>query len=366
MKRNCLLPIIAAIGISFGGLGPVYADDDDGGGAVNSTVFVQTVVPAEKTLPRQMTTYGTVLPDIRNSVHIVLPRPGQVTKLAVSPGEQVRGGQKLFEFTTGSAAVLAYQQAVTALSFAKADLARNQELFSEKLATKTQLATSERALADAQRAMQAQDKTGAGNSTQWIVAPSDAVVTEITANVGERMDRGAGIMQLTQRGAVQIHLGIEPERLGEVHPGMHVALTSVFGESHPVSGQIDQLHAMINPQTRLVDAIVRLDGAAAGSLLPGMQVKGTITLSTVKSWVVPRQAVLSDAHGAYVFQVKDGKAVRVDVKQVLDMDDIYGVEGPLDSKAPLVTLGNYGLKAGQVIRNTELSASAPAGKAEAD
>lgn len=364
MERNRLLPIIVAMGIYAMGLGPALADDDSGG-YTSTTVFVQTVTPTEKTLPREITTYGTVIPDVGSTIHMVVPRPGQITKLAVSPGQEVHKGQNLFEFSTGAAAVLAYQQAASAATFARADLSRTQELFNEKLATKTQLAASEKALSDAEQTFQAQEKIGAGKGAQWVTSPGDAIVTDVTAKVGDRLDQGGAVLQLTQRGAVEVDLGVEPEELSEVHPGMAVTMTSVFNEANTVTGKVSELHGMIDPQTRLVDAVVKLDGSAAGALLPGMQVKGVIVLANVKSWVMPRQAVLSDGGGAYVFQIKDGKAVRVGVKIVLDTDDVYGVEGQLDPKAPLVTLGNYELSDGQLIRNTEISPQAPAGKAEA-
>jgi len=364
MERNRLLPIIVAMGMYAMGLGPALADDDSGG-YTSTTVFVQTVKPVEKTLPHEMITYGTVIPDVGSTVHMVLPRPGQVTKLAVSPGQEVHKGQNLFEFSTGAAALLAYQQAASTVTFARADLSRTQELFKERLATKTQLAASEKALSDAEQALQAQEKIGAGKAAQWVVSPGDAVVTEVTAKVGERMDQGGAVLQLAQRGAVEVDLGVEPEQLSEVHPGMPVALSSVFAEQHSVSGKISGLHGMIDPQTRLVDAVVRLDGSTANGLLPGMQVKGVITLAMVKSWVMPRQAVLTDGGGAYVFQISDGKAVRVPVKIVLDMDDIYGVQGQLDPKAALVTTGNYELSDGQLVRNTDIT-QAPTGKAGAE
>ncbi len=365
MNMKQLFPVIALLGIFCAVPRPVLADDDDSGPAVQATVFVKTVHPTEKVLARELTAYGAVMPDARKTVHIVLPRPGRVTKLAVSTGEEVRSGQKLFEFATDSSTVLVYQEAVSSVRFARADLARVQELLKERLATQAQLAISKKALSDAEQTLQAQEKTGAGKATQWSVAPGDAVVTNITASVGERMDRGGGIMELTARGAVQVHLGVEPERLSEVRPGMPVVMTSVFGHNLSVHGRIDEIHAMINPQTRLVDAIVRLDKSAADGLLPGMQVRGIITLSKVKSWVVPRQAVLSDDDGSYVFQVKGGKAIRVKVKTVLDTDDVYGIEGNLDPKLELVVLGNYELSNGQTVRATEVGAPAQADKAGA-
>ncbi|MEO9161974.1 MAG: efflux RND transporter periplasmic adaptor subunit [Casimicrobiaceae bacterium] len=361
MNRKFLLPIMVALGILGIGLCPALAADDSGG-RKSSTILVQTATLTQKTLPVQMTTYGTVQPDTGNTVHVVVPRAGQVAKLVVSPGQEVRRGQKLFEFATGAATLLTYQQAVSAVKFARADLARMQELFKEKLTTNSQLATSEKALSDAQQTLKAQEDVGAGQPTQWVLSPADAVVTEVTAKVGDRLDQGGAVLQLTERGAVQVMLGVEPEQAGKVHVGMPVEIASVFGDAHAVNGHVDGVHGVIDPQTRLVDVVARLEGNASNGLLPGMRVKGVITLATVTGSVVPRQAVLSDEDGAYVYQINDGQAVRVNVKILLDTDDVYAIDGKLDPKQKLVTLGNYELSDGQAVREANAGTKAQPGK----
>ncbi|MGH8802751.1 MAG: efflux RND transporter periplasmic adaptor subunit [Casimicrobiaceae bacterium] len=349
MNRKLLLPAVAVLAVCASMLRPALADDDSGGRKA-ATVLVQTAPLVQKTLPVQMTTYGTVQPDTGNTVHVVVPRAGQVAKLAVSPGQEVRRGQKLYEFTTGAATLLGYQQAASAVRFARSDLARTQALFKDRLATTAQVAAAEKALSDAEDALQAQEKMGAGQATQWVVSPADAVVTEVNAKVGDRLDQGGAVLQLTERGAVQVMLGVEPEQVAKVQAGMPVAITSIFGDTTPVGGRIDGVHGVIDPQTRLVDAVVRLEGKASDGLLPGMRVEGVITLATVTGWVVPRQSVLSDEGGPYVYQVKDGQAVRVNVKMLLDTDDVYAIDGQLDPKLKLVTLGNYELSDGQPVR----------------
>ena len=347
------LLMIVALGIPLAQIGAANADDS---GRKSATVLVQTAPLVKKTMPVQMTTYGTVQPDTGNTIHVVLPRPGQITKLVVGPGQQVRRDQKLFEFATGAATLLTYQQAASAVKFARADLTRNQELLKERLATTSQVAAAEKALSDAEQTLKAQEEVGAGRATQWVVAPGDAVVTEVTGKVGDRLDQGGAVLQLTERGAVQIMLGVEPEQAGKVSPGMPVAITSVFDDAHALDGKIDSVHAVIDPQTRLVDAVARLDGKASDGLLPGMRVKGVITVSSVTGWVVPRQSVLSDEGGRYVYQVSDGQAVRVNVQILLDTDDVYVIDGKLDPKLKLVTLGNYELSDGQPIREAGAAA----------
>lgn len=349
MNRKLLLPVLAVLGAHAMVIGSALADDDSGG-QTSGTVLVQTAPLVRKTLPVQMTTYGTVQPDTGNTVHVVVSRAGQVARLVVAPGQEVHRGQKLFEFATGAATLLGYEQAASAVKFARTDLARTRELFAEKLATNAQVAASEKTLSDAQDALQAQRRIGAGTATQWIVAPGDGVVTEVNAKVGDRLDPGGTVLQLTERGAVQIMLGVEPEQVGKLHAGMPVTITSVFDSAHPVSGHVDSVHGMIDPRTRLVDAVVRMEGKAAEGLLPGMSVEGVITLGTVTGFVVPRRAVLSDDDGLYVYQVKDGKAVRVGVKVLLDTGDVYAIDGKLDPAIKLVTLGNYELSGGQAVR----------------
>jgi hypothetical protein len=68
-------------------------------------------------------------------------------------------------------------------------------------------------------------------------------------------------------------------------------------------------------------------------------------------WIVPRSAVLSDAHGDFVYQTgSDNRAHRVNVKTVVEDDDRYGVDGALDATRPLVTVGNYELHDGAQVR----------------
>jgi RND family efflux transporter MFP subunit len=349
VKRKSLLPIVLALGMHAILVGAALADDDSGG-RKSSTVLVQTAALTRKTLPVQLTTYGTVQPDTGNTVHVVVSHAGQVARLVVAPGQEVRRGQRLFEYATGAATLLGYQQAASAVKFARSDLARTRELYDEKLATKAQVAAAEKALADAEDALKAQQKIGAGTTDQWITAPGDGIVTEVNAKVGDRLDQGGTVLQLTERGAVQIMLGVEPEQVSKVHAGMPVTITSVFDSAHAIAGKIDSVHGMIDPQTRLVDAVVRMDGKPAEGLLPGMRVEGVITLGTVSGYVVPRQAVLSDEEGSYVYQIKDGQAVRVGTKVLLDTDDVYAIDGKLDPALKLVTLGNYELSDGQAVR----------------
>jgi hypothetical protein len=65
---------------------------------------------------------------------------------------------------------------------------------------------------------------------------------------------------------------------------------------------------------------------------------------------VPRQAVLTDAQGAYIFQVVQGVAHRVNVTKGHESQGVVAISGTMDTKLPVVVLGNYVLQDGMKVR----------------
>ena len=81
-----------------------------------------------------------------------------------------------------------------------------------------------------------------------------------------------------------------------------------------------------------------------------MQVRGEITLTSASTWTVPRSAVLRDARGAYIFQVKDGRARRVAVQTGVETDRVTEIRGGFEPSLPVVVTGNYELEDGMAVR----------------
>lgn len=315
--------------------------------AAEPSVLVRTAHMAREEMAVTLVGYGRVAPDIGATVNVNLPRPGRVARLLASPGELVRAGATLLEFDTGPAAELAYRQAQNALALAREDLARTEQLVAQRLATQSQLAAARKSLADAEAALAAQRRLGAGQGTERVRAPFDGIVVSIPVAQGDRIAAGATVLQLARRTGLRVNLGIEPEDSDRVKVGMPVGVYSVFDARRTVDAKVAQVHGMVNPNTQLVDVVVRLSD---GVLIPGMRVRGVITLSHAETWTVPRSAVLTDAHGAYIFQVKDGRARRVNVRTGAQTDRVTGISGDLDPALPVVVLGNYELEDGMVVR----------------
>ncbi|HUW28233.1 MAG TPA: efflux RND transporter periplasmic adaptor subunit [Sulfuriferula sp.] len=321
---------------------PVWAAD-------TPSVAVQTVALKQQMMTDTISGYGVVSPDTRSLQNISLPRAGQVLSLLVNVGQVVKKGAPLLEFGTGTEAALSYRQASVAVRFAASEVARIEQLVSEQLATQSQLAAAKKSLADARAALQAQQKMGNGRSLERVAAPFDGVVASISAAQGDRLAAGAPVLQLARAGGQRVVLGVEPEDVTRVRPGMAVSVASVFNDARRVMGRVTQVFGMVNPQTQFVDVLVEVPN---GGLIAGTRVRANIQLGQQSAWVVPRSAVLRDAQGAYLFQVQAGKARRVKVHTGLEQGGMVAVSGDFNPGQPVVSLGNYELQDGMAVRGS--------------
>ncbi|MFA5170277.1 MAG: efflux RND transporter periplasmic adaptor subunit [Sulfuriferula sp.] len=319
---------------------PVWAAD-------SVSAAVQTVALQQRMLTDSVSGYGIVSSDARNVQSVSLPRAGQVQAVYVNTGQQVTKGTTLIAFSTGTDAALAYQQAVTALHFAQAERARVAQLLSQQLATQSQLGVADKSVADAMAALNAQQKIGSGKALEQVVAPFDGLIAAVSVMPGDRLAAGMAVVQLAKSGSQRVILGIEPEDVTKVRAGMQVQVASVFNSARSVMGRVTQVFGMINPQTQLVDVLVELPN---GGLMAGTRVRASIQLGQQAAWVVPRSAVLRDTQGAYLFQVQQGHAKRINVQTGQEQGGWVAVTGGVLKDAPVVSLGNYELLDGMIVR----------------
>ena len=323
------------------------------------SVLVQTQAPQRGTLPETITAYGTAVPAINGGMTLSVQAEGRVMHLLVTPGEAVHAGQALLEFQLSAAASSTYEQAQSALKLARQEQARTARLLAQQLATRDQQAQADKAVGDAQAALTALEQENGGKPHQTIPAPFDGVVGAIPVAQGERVQPGAALVTVTRTGGLVVTVGIEPAQRRKLKLGQSatlVSLDSSDGAPEPaLHGKLVRIDKALNPKTRLVDADLVPDGDA-DEPLQGQAFRAGIEVGQVPGWLLPRNAVLDDEQGAYLFQVADGKAVRVNVKRVGGNDNITVVDGSVDPARPLVTVGNYQLADGMAVRQDDAPA----------
>ena len=246
----------------------------------------------------------------------------------------------------------AYQQAESAAQLARSELARTAQMAAQRLATQSQLAAAHKALADAQAALDAQRALGGGSAEETITAPADGVVTALSVGQGERFAANAPLLTFTPDQALVAELGVQPPDGSKLRAGLAVRLRGAYGDAPAIAGTLTMIGASIDPQSHLLPARVSLPAQAGATLVAGTPLQATIETRDVTAWAVPRDAVLHDDHGDYLFQLEHGKAKRVNVTLRSPDGDPVGVRGPLDAKAPVIVQGVYELHDGDAVQES--------------
>ena len=341
MKRGISLLLFLTL---FAATGGTSADAEE------ASVLVKTVPLKQERTAVKITCYGVITTDPRGTASVTLPRAVKVSRLLVTQGEVIGAGTPLVDVTTDPADSLIFEQASFSVKYARQELLRVESMVTQRLATQSQLDVARKSLADAEAALRSQSRLGTGRKKERLTAPFAGTVTAIAVKEGDRVPSGTALLQISRRGALRAELGVEPEDSTGVNKGMEVLLAPVFGGSRTISGTVSEVHGVINPQTRLVDVIVALAAKKALSFMPGTQVRGIINLSRQLNWVVPRQSVLRDSAGEYLYQVDRGHARRVAVVSGRAETGFVIVKGALNPRMKVVVLGNYELQDGMAIR----------------
>jgi RND family efflux transporter MFP subunit len=335
------------------------ATDDDAAdaGDQDGQVAVTTAKPAQQTFYDTIEAWGTAVGDPHRTRAISFAHGGQIIGVQVVAGQGVTRGQPLLTITPDPATRSAYQQAQSALTLARGELARTEQLAAQRLATQSQLATARKVLADAQTTLEAQRALGGDVTQEAVSTPADGVVTAIGVGLGDRVAANAVLLNFTPTHALIAQLGVQPEDAARLRPGMPVQLRGVYGTAAVLVGTLTLVGQSADPQTHLLPAQVELSADAGTTLVAGAALKARIRTAEFMAWAVPRAAVLHDEHGDYLFQVEHGQnqqghAKRVDVKLRSPDGDTVGVQGPLDASARVIVLGAYELEDGEAVRES--------------
>lgn len=318
-----------------------------------ASVLVQSAPAVRHTVAETMQAYGKVGFDDAWLSNINAAHAGQVVHLAVMPGQVVEKGEVLAQIGTSPSGLRAYRQALTARNYAKSELKRLQDLFAQQFATQSQITAARKNLADAENQVTQMEQQGVNNALDIIKAPFSGIVSSVAVQRGQRIGAGSTLLILGRSDRLKAIVGLEPEDSKRIHQSMAVHIASVFDATITADSRIASVHRVIDPKTRLVDAVVLLQDRQTRDFLPGMQVTAIITLHSIPdALTVPNTAILHDTKGSYVFVIHDGKARRVDVGIVLAGDKDTAISGGLHAGDRVVVSGNYELSDGMQVRES--------------
>ncbi len=197
-----------------------------------------------------------------------------------------------------------------------------------------------------------------------IIAPFDGVIADRMVEVGNAVTSGAGIFRLTDPENVRAII-YRPQRELAFFRGAGSGTDAIQVEVVPdalpneiYTGQIRIVSPTIDATSGSLKLTIDLDQPSAESsrprLLPGMLVRlAIVTERRPDSLAVPKRALRREGDRRFLFLVKDGHAVRVDVEEGLADDDEVQVL-PLEPDAlvggeSVIVVGNRDIDDGQEV-----------------
>lgn len=316
----------------------------------SASALVQLTTVTSGSVSPDITTYGTVSADPDHVAALSMPRDVVVASISVRVGQTVRPGDAVATVLTAPGVTSAYLQARDAVAFAERDLAQSRRLFGLRLATNSQVAAAEKAVADAQAQLEAELRIGADRPSQTVVATAPGIVTAVSATPGQPVQANAVIASIAARDRLIVNVGLEPEDAPHVPPGTPIAFHSPQNQAISFTAKIMSVDRLADQKTRLVNAVAGAPPSAAANLVVGMVLQGTLQLPPRSGLVVPHSALMNDSTGPFVFVVKQGAAHRRPVQIALTNDKQALISQGLSPGESVVVAGNAELSDGTAIR----------------
>ena len=273
-----------------------------------------------------------------NDVTITPQASGQLMKICVTEGQQVKKGQTLFIIDSRNArleleAAQANLQAAKAQeNSAKLEYESNKNLFDKKIVSSYMLSNSENAYKQAQAAV-AQARAAVNRAKVelgfcTITAPVSGVTGSIPVRVGDQVSPMSELTILSGNTTMYAEFSVNEAIIEEmVHYGINADEMDKYiaklpeatfvmknGTKYPHKGRVVSLTGVVNSETGSLTAKVSFPNPD-GHLYSGIQ--GTIVMSFAEKnvIVIPQSAVVRLQDKSQVYKVKaDSTATAVEIK----------------------------------------------------
>ncbi len=207
-------------------------------------------------------------------------------------------------------------QAEAALSSARESFERYSSLFSQgaisaetltsrrtEVATAEQTVGAERAsITSAEASVRSAQAEVSRLETQLdqtlVVAPSDGVIAEKTATVGDTASAGTPLFKLISGDQLELAVKIPQAQLAKVSVGTPVQIRSESDANLQLQGSVRSIDPTVDPQTRQATVKVGLPGS--DRIRPGMFLQAAIVTGTREGVAVPAESVLPQSSGGFV------------------------------------------------------------------
>jgi len=310
----------------------------------------------------------------KSDVTITPQASGQLMRIAVSEGQQVKKGEVLFVIDSRNAqleleaAQANLQAALAQENSAKLEFESNKNLFEKKIVSNYMLANSENAYKQAQAAV-AQARAAVNRAKVelgfcTITAPVTGVIGEIPVRVGDQVSPLSELTLLSGNTTIDAEFSLTEALIEEmVQAGMtskqkeeyiahlpDVTFVMKNGTEYPHKGRITTLTGVVNASTGSLSCKATFPNPE-GHLYSGVQGTVVMPYSEADVIVIPQFSVVRLQDKSFVYKVlPDSTATAVDVT----MEDTgngkdYIIKSGLKVGDRIVTTGANNVMEGQKV-----------------
>jgi Cu(I)/Ag(I) efflux system membrane fusion protein len=302
----------------------------------------------QRTLSRELQTYGTVAID-ESSIFNVSPKiEGWIRKLYVNAvGQPVRAGQALYEIYSPEMVQRQREyiellqrrdqllQSVTELSGqnaqAVASLARERLRAREKFSYAD---VSDSILNEIERTRRTVDIVS-------VRAPKSGFVTQIGVREGSYVTPLVNLLSLADTSSVWIDIVLYPDQLAWAKDGDEVSVKLPHSDQPEIKGRLKFINPTVDNATRTVRARLVVNNTHQ-LFRPGTFVDAIISTQPHKVLALPRSAVMHTGKGNMVMLARgDGRFIPVSIETGIESGDFIEITEGLQEGAQVAVNGQF-------------------------
>ncbi|OZA12578.1 MAG: hypothetical protein B7Y02_07135, partial [Rhodobacterales bacterium 17-64-5] len=259
------------------------------------------------------------------SVELSFEVTGRLDALNVAPGSLVTAGD-VIALLDAETAELVVERARLVLADTERTAARLQQLAGSGTTTELQLQEAELALRTAELALQTAERDLANHQ---LVAPITGYVGLIEPQVGDLVSPTTPITRIEDRSSLIVEFRV-PERLAAmVAVGDAVAATAISTPGDKIEGRVMAIDNRVDEASRTLRVQAVIDNAD-DRLRAGMAFEVTLEFTGAEFPAVDPLAIQWGADGAFIWVVRDGKAVKLPIRILQRNAETVLVEAALD------------------------------------
>jgi cobalt-zinc-cadmium efflux system membrane fusion protein len=266
---------------------------------------IQVFTVAQTSVVRTLRLTGVVAYNAFLTTPVISQVGGPVSRILVTPGEEVKQGQPMLYVASPDYSVLrsAYVKARDAFQLADKFYKRDQDLYAHKAIAEADLEQAESTRAQAEADLQSSEQAirilGISNPDDLVTRPASSEIALLAPLAGEVVERlcspgqllaagGTQCFTLSKMSSVWVLVNVYQNDLAYVHVGDEVTIDN---DAYPgeVRGKIQYIAPALDPTTRTLQA--RIEASNPGERLK----KDMYVTAQVRAGVIPNALMIPDA-----------------------------------------------------------------------